>query len=332
MKRKAEQHAGDAASPGVGGAGLKLLEKMGWRKGEGLGREKRGIAAPIEVQLRPQRMGLAYNGFAEKKVEPSARTGKQRTGHGLKDRQRGEDASSDEEGAARRERRDSHRAPVPRDNWRAGKDNVQRRPRAAARDIIFQELGANAAAAAEVKIIDMRGRAATASGTASERESLPVVGDGGALDESANEVTPLATKYLPELLYNIQLIVGMASGDLHTFSRSYRQEKERLAQVVTACKQLESSVASDKQRIGRLDDVIGVISVFHEQCVAKSRDPTGSVTADGCGDIDDGLDDVMQNFEQFLSRVLGEYAEEYRQYSLGMVVAAGIVTPVRSEW
>ena len=42
------------------GFGSKMLQKMGWTPGEGLGADKSGVAEPVEVSLRPKKMGLAY--------------------------------------------------------------------------------------------------------------------------------------------------------------------------------------------------------------------------------------------------------------------------------
>ena len=42
------------------GFGSKMLEKMGWAKGEALGKTKQGIINPIETNVRPNNMGLAY--------------------------------------------------------------------------------------------------------------------------------------------------------------------------------------------------------------------------------------------------------------------------------
>ncbi len=39
-----------------------VVQGMGWRAGEGLGRDNDGITAPIEVQLRAERSGLGSGG------------------------------------------------------------------------------------------------------------------------------------------------------------------------------------------------------------------------------------------------------------------------------
>lgn len=49
-----------------GSFGAKMLAKMGWELGTGLGMTGEGIVNPVESKLRPQKMGIAFKGFKEK--------------------------------------------------------------------------------------------------------------------------------------------------------------------------------------------------------------------------------------------------------------------------
>src|SRR6266851_7306139 len=66
--------------------GARMLAKMGWETGTGLGSEGRGIVNPIETKLRPKNMGIAFKGFGE-------RTDQSKT----EARRRGESVSDDED-------------------------------------------------------------------------------------------------------------------------------------------------------------------------------------------------------------------------------------------
>ena len=66
--------------------GARMLAKMGWQAGTGLGTTGEGIVIPIESKLRPQKMGIAFKGFKEKTEQSK-----------MEAKRRGEAVSGDED-------------------------------------------------------------------------------------------------------------------------------------------------------------------------------------------------------------------------------------------
>jgi len=46
------------AAPVAGGVGMRLLQKMGWQPGEGLGRNKEGTLEPLAMDIKMDKKGL----------------------------------------------------------------------------------------------------------------------------------------------------------------------------------------------------------------------------------------------------------------------------------
>jgi len=42
------------------GFGSKMLERMGWKSGEGLGRQRSGISEPVKAVRRAKSLGLGF--------------------------------------------------------------------------------------------------------------------------------------------------------------------------------------------------------------------------------------------------------------------------------
>ena len=90
--------------------GARMLAKMGWQTGTGLGAESQGIVAPIETKVRPKNMGIAFKGFTERTEQSRAEA-----------RRRGEVLSDDEEEGVKKKAPKNRKADNTSDAWKKPK-------------------------------------------------------------------------------------------------------------------------------------------------------------------------------------------------------------------
>lgn len=132
----------------AGTFGARMLEKMGWQAGSGLGTTGEGIVTPVESKLRPKGMGLAFKGFKEKTEQSKAEA-----------RRRGEIVSDDDEEskAASRKARKSAKSQAERSEaWKKpkrGKTKVEHKTY----EEIIAEAGQETPQAGLGQIIDATG-------------------------------------------------------------------------------------------------------------------------------------------------------------------------------
>jgi hypothetical protein len=142
------------------GIGLKYMLKMGYKVGEGLGKGGSGIVEPIDVKLRPQKMGLGHKGFDETTKAQKKLREKVKSQYVLSD-----DEDRDKEGGKLEgnDGRKGKNEPVA-DGWKTNKKGKKKISYRTANDVV-KELEEQAAAFTDggvqkVKIIDMTGREA----------------------------------------------------------------------------------------------------------------------------------------------------------------------------
>jgi len=144
-----------------GTLGARMLAKMGWESGTGLGAEAQGIVVPVESKLRPKNMGIAFRGFGERTGQSKAEA-----------RRRGEVVSDDDEDEGRKKKaaKGKEKADKTSDAWKKPK-KIKTKIEHKTYEQIVAEVGEDAAGPSGLGvIIDATG----ATVSASRRRSLAV--------------------------------------------------------------------------------------------------------------------------------------------------------------
>ncbi|KAF0391080.1 TFP11-domain-containing protein [Gigaspora margarita] len=206
------------------GIGLKLMQKMGYKIGEGLGVEGHGITKPIETKLRPQKMGLAYRGFDEK-TEQARKNAKRQ--------------DSDEE-----ENLIKQVPKVKKNAWKKSTKSKKINIEYKTADEIMNE-AASITPVRPMKIIDMTGPQTRELSSASQITSLTI---------------PDSSTRLPELRHNLRLIVDMSKADLEHFTREKRIQNERTKALKRDVDRVTALIEDEAGRINRLNDIMSIVN------------------------------------------------------------------------
>lgn len=275
--------------------GARMLAKMGWQAGTGLGTTGEGIVTPVESKLRPRGMGLAFKGFKEKTEQAKAEA-----------RRRGEVVSDDEERPAARKGRKAAKAQEDRaDAWKKPK-KVKTRIEHKTYEQIIAEAGEEAPHAGLGQIIDATGA------TPREVSSLA--------DVSMASWTPTTDPMrLPEVRHNLRLITEACKGDLDGLAREARALEERKKWVRQEDARLRKKVEEEAELITRLQQVNLVV----DNISAQAREMASMYEA--------SLEPFSANFE----KLLGQFPKEFDGYRLDEVVVGAIAPVVRrmlAQW
>ncbi|ORX95891.1 TFP11-domain-containing protein [Basidiobolus meristosporus CBS 931.73] len=227
----------DAENLKTYGFGFAMLQKLGYKTGEGLGVKKDGIVEPIETKLRPGRIGIAYKGFTEK------------THQAKKQEKRHKSTEDDDEtptsGAERRAK------------GARGVKRESRPPRTKTKYKSVEEIMNKVDAAysgATQKIIDMRG---------------PEVRELA----SASELKPGSV----EIKDDIRLIIDLSRGELDHLAREKRIEEHRLKSFQMERKRFQSIVDEDNKLIARLNEITAIAKECEKHVKAAMVDSSLSL-------------------------------------------------------
>ncbi|KAG6832255.1 hypothetical protein H0H87_002151 [Tephrocybe sp. NHM501043] len=272
-----------------GSFGARMLSKMGWQAGTGLGATGEGIVTPIESKLRPQKMGIAFKGFKEK-TEQSKKEA----------RRRGEIVSDDEDAKTRKFRKKvKEQEQKWSDVWKRPK-KVKTRLEHKTYEQIVAEAGQEAPGAGIGQIIDATG--------AVPREISSLA------DVSLNPWSPSNDPTrIPEVRHNIRLITDACKSDLDGLAREAKALNQRKKFAMDEDVRLRKKVADEAELIERLQKVQLVANDIN----SKSKELSSMYEVS------------LEPFSPLFYGLVDQFSREMERYRLDEIIVAAIAPIVR---
>lgn len=267
------------------------LASMGW-EGGGLGEKGQGIDKPIEVQLRPERAGIAFGGRRE-------RTKQEREAA----RKRGEEGSDYEEDLGKRRglaKKGSGTA-TPESTSTARPWTKRSGPKKPAvqyqtYDEIVEAAGSLPSGPSDGPIIDARGR-----------EQREIASLASAL--SAHPVPTSDSTRLPELRHNLRLIADNSKQTLDAFAKDGANILQRRAWLK---REKEESARRSAKEDTEIEALKVTLSLVQELEALGKRSL-----------VDTSID--LQNFTELASRIASKSEREIETSRLDEALAGAIV-------
>ncbi|KAI8805816.1 GC-rich sequence DNA-binding factor-like protein-domain-containing protein [Cladochytrium replicatum] len=314
------------------GFGSKYLAKFGYKPGQGLGREREGIVKPIDVKLRPTKMGLGHGGFDER--TETVKDDQRRRAKGSGDVVM-EEASKAEKKAPRT------------DGWKKNKKSKDKYRTAvqilkdAEEDMVSTAIvtgllptdTVSAAPSQSSKIIDMTGKQTRVLSDAKDIQKQNQI---GLVDHSQR---------IPEFRHNIGLLAEMAQEDLTSTYKKVKEKERSVNQTEQDEKLMRGRYEASKEVVTRLEAVlelarecgdiaVDVLRSISPAVLAKSRRAENG-SASMVVDSEDSTIDFIGPFRTVFEKLQGEYYDLYVEHHLDELTVAAlspIMKRLLSQW
>ena len=246
------------------GIGSKLMAKMGYEPGKGLGKEGQGLVEPVRAHLRKgRRTGMSYFG-AEKKAVAD-----------IREKKLAKDAhidriDMDEDDQTIKEQSDPQ--------WKKSTEKVKYSYKTV--DQVLSEglfkgkkLDTN-----KTKVLDMTGP------EIKEYEGYGKIHSQAARPDQNNLSAriDLKSEYLPELVYNISILVDMTESDLLSNHKKLQYEKDSIVNLKYDKEKKETAIEKQRSALNSLIDITQIISDIKCRMNPSSGAP---ISLEDCEDI-----------------------------------------------
>ncbi|KAI5929862.1 Tuftelin-interacting protein 11 [Manis javanica] len=285
------------------GIGQKLLQKMGYVPGRGLGKNAQGIINPIEAK---QRKGKGAVGAY----------GSERTTQSLQDFPV---VDSEEEAEEEFQKELSQWRKDPSGSKKKPKYSYKTVEELKAKGRISKKLAAPQKELSQVKVIDMTGREQKVYYSYSQISHKHSVPDDGLPLQPPQPPQPgreakAAGFALPELEHNLQLLIDLTEQEIIQNDRQLQYERDMVVNLSHELEKMWEVLDHEERAISNLSEVLQTV----EECERRMQPRCGSpLTLAECARIFETLQD--------------KYYEEYRM-SDRVDLAVAIVYPLMKEY
>ncbi|ORX43565.1 TFP11-domain-containing protein [Hesseltinella vesiculosa] len=238
------------------GFGQRMLERMGWKSGTGLGSSGEGMVNPVETKLRPKGMGMGFRGFDERTDQAKADAAM---------------SSEDEEDAVDKDtkldgwkRQDTT---TPASSQRPSSSKPKKTTYHTAKDVIAH--AEQSIQHQPQKVLDMTGPSIREISLSDIKRT-----DSPTLMES--------TTRLPELRHNVRLLVDLAKGDLENMSREKQTNHYKFIALQEELESLQIQQQLQLQKQQTMDQIKEVTMQIQQQFKLAQEQQlyqTNSITA-----------------------------------------------------
>ncbi|XP_077601219.1 tuftelin-interacting protein 11-like [Stigmatopora nigra] len=280
------------------GIGQKLLQKMGYQPGRGLGKNAQGIINPIEAKVRKGKGAVgAY--------------GNERTQQSLQDFP-SVDTDEEEEKEFQKELGQWRKDPAATGLKKKPKYSYKTVEELKAKGKISgHSFGASAGELAQVKVIDMTGREQRVYSSYSQMSNKHNIPEDGPPSTSVHDQKGTGFA-IPELEHNLQLLIDLTEQDILQSARRLQHEKDVVVSLSHESNELQSRLEEEQNAISRMEAVLALVERFPSEETAPGEGPT------------------LQECARIFETLQTDYYEEYKTMGLADLAVA-VVHPLLKE-